>query len=151
MRHLVFQVKENEIEPCRYLKCPADGRYEKAEQSDVEIQRFLLWAHKAGLLKVWGSRRFALEPNAAHKVLAPKYPAFLSAVQALSAVTPEAFERDDRLLDNLQIDLKHAVAEPQAYYISLEKQAPIPFERFLRVAKPEQTYYIGGVVLTFRD
>ena len=95
MRHLVFQVKENEIEPCHYLKCPADGRYEKAEQSDVEIQRFLLWAHKAGLLKVWGSRRFALEPDAAHKVLAPKYPAFLSAVQALSAVTLEAFERDD--------------------------------------------------------
>ena len=151
MRHLVFQVKENEIEPCHYLKCPADGRYEKAEQSDVEIQRFLLWAHKAGLLKVWGSRRFALEPDAAHKVLAPKYPAFLSAVQALSAVTPEVFERDDRLLDNLQIDLKHAVAGPQAYYILLEKQAPIPFERFLRVAKPEQTYYIGGVVLTFRD
>src|SRR5699024_4964479 len=67
MRQLVFHVKEDDIEPCHYLKCPADGRYEKAEQSDVEIQRFLLWAHKAGLLKVWGSRRFALEPNAAHK------------------------------------------------------------------------------------
>ena len=42
MRHLIFQVKEKEIEPCHYLKCPADGRYEAAEQSDMEIQRFLM-------------------------------------------------------------------------------------------------------------
>lgn len=151
MKHLIFQVMSKEIAPCHYLRCPQDSAYEAVTELDREIQQLLLWAQEAGLLAAWGPRRFMLTADAAQKVLAPKFPVFQKAVQAFSAVTLEEFVQDDLLLENLQIDLKHAVASPLSCYIALDGQTPVLFERFLRMAVPNQDYYIGGTVLTFRD
>lgn len=53
MRHYVLQVKTAEIPPSHYLKCTQYPHYNEVERPDEKIQRFLLWAHKTGLLAVW--------------------------------------------------------------------------------------------------
>lgn len=151
MRHFIFQVKTAEITPLHYLKCPQDSKYEEVKEPDKKIQQLLLWAHKAGLLAVWGPRRFELTADASRKKLASQFPAFQETVKALSAVTMDEFIRDDHLLETLQTDLKHAIANPFSDYIILDGEGPISFDRFLRKAAPGRTYHIGGVVLTYRD
>ena len=139
MRHFIIQVKTTEIAPRHNLKCPKDSKYEEVEEPDKKIQQFLLWAHKTGLLAVWGPRRFVLSAAAAPKLLAPRFAEFHGVVQALAAVSMDDFIAKDGLLQ-------------QPWYIALEgEDEPMPFERFLRVAVPEQEYHIGGVVLTFHD
>lgn len=152
MRHFIIQVKTTEIAPRHNLKCPKDSKYEEVEEPDKKIQQFLLWAHKTGLLAVWGPRRFVLSASAVPKFLTPRFAEFQGVVQALAAVSMDDFIAKDGMLQNLQNDLKYAIAAPRPWYIALEgENEPMPFERFLRVAVPGQEYHIGGVVLTFHD
>ena len=152
MRHYVLQVKAAEIPPSHYLKCTQYPHYNEVERPDEKIQRFLLWAHKTGLLAVWGPRRFVLSTDGVSKFLTPRFSDYQRAVQALSAVTVDEFIAKDGMLQDLQEGLKHTIAAPQPWYIVLEgRKEPMPFERFLRVALPGQEYFIGGAVFTFCD
>lgn len=108
MRHFIIQVKTTEIAPRHNLKCPKDSKYEEVEEPDKKIQQFLLWAHKTGLLAVWGPRRFVLSASAAPKFLTPRFAEFQGVVQALAAVSMDDFIAKDGMLQNLQNDLKYS-------------------------------------------
>lgn len=151
MYHILFQVRSDEKKQNYRSRYETNPLYAEADNPDAEIQRFMLWAQKAGILRSWGVRTFVLSEDARHIVLAPKYSAFQKAVQDLCAVTLEQFERDDLRLEQLQIDLKFSIAEPHAYYFALDGSGPVPFAQFLRRAEPGKSYHISGTVLKFHN
>lgn len=123
----------------------------EADDPSVIIESFLHWLKNTGAVSQIGIRHFSFSSDACHEILCRRYLTFQEVVRSLSAVTPEQFEQDDELLENLMIDLNHAIASPHGYYISLDGGAPVLFDHFLRRAEPEKVYYIHDVVLKFYD
>ncbi|SHO54160.1 hypothetical protein [Anaerocolumna xylanovorans] len=108
------------------------------------LQSFEKWLTEHGLGTL-ANEAFVLCEHGRNEYFSKRYPAFQKAVSALCNFTLLQFTDDFNELHDRIADLEKTVADKYDAYILWGMTELMPIDEFLRTAKTDNPYYIGGI------
>ena len=107
-----------------------------------ELERFGRWLMAQQLGALLGDF-FTLVPDVCQKRFSSRYRAFLKSADAVSAVTEDQFQSGTGV-DDLLFSLRQLFTDEFDDYVFYDDEL-LPMDSFLRIAKPDVVYHIGGI------
>ena len=148
MNYNIYQVSDEPIAKREWITS-ADffdrsfiGSIRDVGDREKELERFGHWLtiQKFGALS---GNFFTFVPDVCQKRFSSRYRTFLEAAAAVSAVTEEQFQ-SGMGVEDLLFNLCHIFTDEFDDYVFFDDEL-LPMDNFLRIAKPDVVYHIGGV------
>lgn len=148
MRYNIYQVSDQPIAKDEWITS-ADffdrsfiGTIRDVVSREKELEQFgrRLKAQKLGTLS---GDFFTLVPDVCQRRFSYRYCTFLEAADAVSAVTEEQFQ-SGMGVEDLLFNLRQIFTDEFDDYVFYNDEL-LPMDSFLRIAKPDVVYHIGGV------
>ena len=148
MRYNIYQVsdepiaKGERVTSADFFDRSFIGTIRDVGSREKELERFGRWltAQKLGTLS---GNTFTLVPDVCQRRFSYRYRTFLEAADAVSAVTEEQFQSGTGVED-LLFNLRQLFTDEFDDYVFYDDEL-LPMDSFLRIAKPDVIYHIGGI------
>lgn len=127
---------------------PVANQVNRAEDREDAIAHFGAWL-ELNQLGQYTDGAFSLDAEAADRYFEGRFAKFQQAVRILQQMDEMLFIHEHDLAQQMIDLLCQCFTNKNGDYVLWDDDAPIPFEEFLRKAKPGQRYYFGAV-LTYK-